>query len=44
MHRKPLNNRVGGVKGPAMIWNEKKIVGIENIKQALKETKEQGEA
>ena len=34
-----LKAKLGGVKTPTMTWNEKKIVGTEDIKQALKEVK-----
>jgi len=35
-----LKARLGGVKTPTIVWNGKKIVGIENVRQALKEMRE----
>jgi hypothetical protein len=32
-----LKAKLGGVKTPTMICDEKKIVGIESIRQALRE-------
>jgi hypothetical protein len=34
-----LKARISGIKTPTLILNERKIIGVENIKQALKDFK-----
>jgi hypothetical protein len=39
-----LKAKLSGWKTPMMICSEKKVVGMENIKQALKEIEKEGRA